>query len=254
MTELLEVAEVSRRFGGLHALSDVSFTVNEGEIRAIIGPNGAGKTTLLDVITGYTKPDTGEVRMEGRPILGRRPHRLAASGLMRTFQSARLVRSLTVRENLMLGAHHLSRTGFVAAGLWFPGVRREERSLRQRADSAIDFLGLRAMADALAGSLPAGTQRLVEVGKVLVGAPKVILLDEPAAGLDETETRELADVLGAIRASSVTTVIVEHNMDLVMSVSDRVVVIDVGRVIADGPPEQVSVEPSVIAAYLGEPQ
>lgn len=254
MSTLLQVTGISRRFGGLQALSDVGFTVEEGKIRAIIGPNGAGKTTLLDVITGFTKPDSGDVRMGERSILGSQPHHLAALGMMRTFQSARLVGRLTVRENLMLGAHHLSHAGFLSAGLWFASVRREERSLRHRAAAAISFLGLEPVADRPAGGLPAGTQRLVEVGRVLTGAPTLILLDEPAAGLDDTETRELADVLQAIRASNITMVIVEHNMELVMSVSDRVLVIDAGKVIADGSPEQVSVEPAVIAAYLGDAQ
>lgn len=252
MTDVLRVEGVSRRFGGLQALKDVSFAVPAGSATAVIGPNGAGKTTLLDVITGFTRPDTGEISLEGRSITNIRPQELAGHGLMRTFQSARLVPRLTVRENLMLGAHHLGSAGMWAGGLRLPGSRRQEQAMAARADAALRFLELTRFADSLAAGLPAGTQRMIEVGRVLVGSPRLVLFDEPAAGLDDTETLELADVLRAVRAHEVSMVLIEHNVGLVMSVSDAVLVMDTGAPIAHGTPAEVMADPAVIAAYLGE--
>jgi len=252
VTDVLRVEGVSRRFGGLQALKDVSFAVPAGSATAVIGPNGAGKTTLLDVITGFTRPDTGEVSLDGRPITNTRPQELAGHGLMRTFQSARLVSRLTVRENLMLGAHHLASGGMWAGGLRLPRSRRQERAMAARADAALRFLELTRFADSLAAGLPAGTQRIIEVGRVLVGSPRLVLFDEPAAGLDDTETLELADVLRAVRAHEVSMVLIEHNVGLVMSVSDAVLVMDAGTPIAHGTPAEVMADPAVIAAYLGE--
>lgn len=252
MTDVLRVEGVSRRFGGLQALKDVSFAVAAGSTTAVIGPNGAGKTTLLDVITGFTRPDTGEISLDGRSITNIRPHDLAAHGLMRTFQSARLVARLTVRENLMLGAHHLGSAGMWAGGMRLPSSRRQERAMAARADAALRFLELTRFADSLAAGLPAGTQRMIEVGRVLVGSPRLVLLDEPAAGLDDTETLELADVLRAVRAHEISIVLIEHNVGLVMNVSDAVLVMDTGTPIAHGTGAEVMANPAVIAAYLGQ--
>jgi branched-chain amino acid transport system ATP-binding protein len=254
VTALLEVRGVSRRFGGLQALKDVEFDLGSGEIGAVIGPNGAGKTTLLDVITGFTRPDSGTVTFDGHNMLGVPPYRWAARGVMRTFQSARIVGRLTVRENLLLGGHHFVRAGLLTDGLRLRRGRREERALNARADEVMKFLGLRDLAERPATGLPAGTQRLVEVGRILVGSPRLILLDEPAAGLDDSETLELAHVLRAIRESDVTMLLIEHNMELVMSISDRVLVLDAGQSIARGTPAEVSKDPAVIAAYLGDGQ
>lgn len=252
MTPVLQVEHVARRFGGLQALVDISLEVPEGTVCAVIGPNGAGKTTLLDVVTGFTRPDTGRVVFDGREITQVRPHELAKRGLMRTFQSARLVARLTVRENLMLGSHHLASTGVWSAGLRSRRSRHEERAMAARADAVLRFLELQRFADAPAGALPAGTQRLIEVGRVLAGSPRLVLLDEPAAGLDDTETLELADVLRAVKASKLTMVLIEHNVGLVMSVSDRVLVLDAGAAIAHGTPQDVVRDPAVVLAYLGE--
>jgi branched-chain amino acid transport system ATP-binding protein len=250
---LLRVTGLTRRFGGLTAVDHVDLLVRPDTVRAVIGPNGAGKTTLLDLITGFTKPDEGSVTFRGHDVLRMAPHRLPGIGLMRTFQSARLVPRLTVRENVMLGAHHLTRARFLADGLRLPRARREQRALEGRADAVLDFLGLRRFADTAGSDLPTGVQRLLEVGRALAGAPALLLLDEPAAGLDGTETRELAAVLRAVARAGTAIVLIEHDVEMVMSISDDVLVLDAGAVVADGPPAAVRTDPAVLAAYLGQP-
>lgn len=251
MTTLFVAEGLSRSFGGVAAVKDASIEVDAGTIRAIIGPNGAGKTTLLDLVTGFTKPDAGTVTFDGHPLVGLPPRKLPGLGLTRTFQSARLVPTLTVRQNVMLGAYRFTRARFLADAFHMPLARAEERELGKRADALIDFLSLRRFKDAPAADLPAGAARLVEVARGLAAAPKLMLLDEPAAGLDDTETRELADVLRAVRAGGVSLLLIEHNMALVLSISDRITVMDAGTVIAEGNAAEIRDDPAVRAAYLG---
>jgi branched-chain amino acid transport system ATP-binding protein len=251
-TPLLEVSGLTRRFGGVTAVNNVSFTVGPGSARAIIGPNGAGKTTVLDMITGFTAPDSGTVSLAGEVINGIPSHRLPQMGLMRTFQSARLVPLLTVRQNVMLGAHRFTTSHFLSDGLRLPRSRRQERALAARADALLAFLDLSPVADRPAADLPAGAQRLVEVARGLAGGPRILLLDEPAAGLDDTETAELADALRAVHAGGIALVLIEHNIELVMRVSERILVLDAGNVLAEGPPAGIRNDPAVIEAYLGE--
>ena len=248
---VLTASGLTRRFGGVTAVDRVSFTVAPAGIRAVIGPNGAGKTTLLDLITGFTRPDAGTVDFLGHDVLRLPPHRLPGIGLMRTFQSARLVPRLTARENVMLGAHRLTRSRFLADGLRLPRARREQRALAERAEAVLNFLDLRRYADTAGADLPTGVARLLEVGRALAGAPTLLLLDEPAAGLDGTETRELASVLRGVAAAGTAIVLIEHDVELVMAISDQVLVLDAGAVLADGPPAEVRADPAVLAAYLG---
>ncbi|HTH98130.1 MAG TPA: ABC transporter ATP-binding protein [Stellaceae bacterium] len=242
---------LNRAFGGLKATSDVSFEVPEGTITALIGPNGAGKTTVFNLITNIFPPQSGSVSLFGSDLSGWSPNRIAAAGLIRTFQSARVFPGLTVLENVLTGRHRLLKSGILASMLRLPGARAEERRLTERAEKLLDLIGLANHRDTHATELPMGSQKLLEVIRALMAAPKVLLLDEPAAGLNDSETAELAAMLVAIRQSGITVLIVEHNMSLVMNVADQVVVLEAGKVIATGTPASVQADPRVIAAYLG---
>jgi branched-chain amino acid transport system ATP-binding protein len=252
VTALLEVSGVSKRFGGVQAVKDVSFRVEKGTVKALIGPNGAGKTTLFNLVSGMAVPDAGAVRLRGEEIQGRPPHRIAALGLARTFQQIRLFGQMTALENVMVGRHVRSRAGFVAGMLHLPWTWREEREIERAARDALAFLGAGDLADLEASSLSYGQQRAVELARALAAEPELLLLDEPAAGLNMRETVELAKLVGRIRDRGVTVLVVEHDMGLVMNVSDEVVVLSYGEKIADADPRAVQRHPEVVRVYLGE--
>jgi branched-chain amino acid transport system ATP-binding protein len=249
---LLEVEAVSVRFGGVQALDEVSLTLNRGEILGLIGPNGAGKTTLFNCLSGLQRPSSGRVRFEDRVIDGLKPNRRARIGLARTFQNLQLFADLTVVENLMVPVDAFSPRGLVADGLRLPRARIEERRAEERARAVLHFLGIGSLAATPAGGLPVGLQRRVELGRALCLRPKLLLLDEPAAGLDAGETAELAALLSRIRERfSTSMLLVDHDMALVMRACEHLYVLDYGRLIASGPPSVIRDDARVVQAYLG---
>lgn len=243
---------ITLRFGGITALNNVDFTVRRGTIHAIIGPNGAGKTSLFNVVTGFYRMDAGEVRFEDRDISGHPPHRVSRAGIVRTFQNLEIFSNMSVLENVLTGGHLLGNYGPADFFLRTPRFFREERAMRERAEAALGFVGLDAVGDLAAGHLPFGSQRLLEIARALCAEPKVLLLDEPAAGLNIKETSALGALIRKIVDRGVTVVMVEHDMDLVMEISDRVLVLNYGEVIAGGTPAEVQKDAAVVAAYLGE--
>jgi branched-chain amino acid transport system ATP-binding protein len=249
---LLSVEGVSIRFGGVTALDDVTFKVAPGAICGLIGPNGAGKTTLFNCISRLYDPNAGSIRFEGRSLSGTPRHTIAALGIARTFQNVALFATMSTRDNVRVGAHDLARGGFLANALALPLAGREERRLAERADALIDEFGLQLVADRPVGELPFGVRKRVELARALAVGPKLLLLDEPASGLNHEEVDALSEEIRAIRARrGVAILLVEHHMNLVMRISDQVVALDFGRVIADGRPEEVRANPNVVRAYLG---
>jgi ABC-type branched-subunit amino acid transport system ATPase component len=248
---LLELKETSLAFGGLQALWEVSFAVPEGSIFAVIGPNGAGKTTLFNLITGFLSPDRGRVVFRGEEIQGQPAHAVAARGIARTFQLVQLFGHMTVLENVMVGRHRLSRAGLLAGALRLPWTRREDRVIRDRAWEALEFVGLADRAQHPAAVLPLGLQRLLEIARALATEPTLLLLDEPASGLDAVETEKLREMILALKERGLTTLLVEHDMALTMEVADHIAVLNYGRLLAKGTPREVQRNPEVIAAYLG---
>jgi branched-chain amino acid transport system ATP-binding protein len=249
---LLRVDDLGIRFGGLAALAEVSFEVAKGEILGLIGPNGAGKSTVFNVLTGLYRPDSGEVSFAGESLLGLPPHGIARRGIARTFQNTEVFRPLSVVDNVRVGLHSRLRGSVVAAALWSPRVAREERAARERALALLERLGLADVADVEAGALPLGRQKRLEMARALAAEPRCLLLDEPAGGLNPTETRALMDLIVGLRDElGLTVIVVEHDMDLVMGISDRVVVLHYGRKIADGTPREVAHDAVVLDAYLG---
>ena len=247
----LTVTDLVVRFGGVTALAGVSFTVPRGKVCGLIGPNGAGKTTLFDCVSRLTRPKSGRIDLAGRDLLALPAHRVAELGVSRTFQHLGLVPSLSVRENVMLGAQGAG-IGFLPAALRLPGIRSRERQLRERADAVLDRLALAGIAARPAAGLPYGTLKRIELARALAAEPDLLMLDEPASGRSHEEVDELAGVIEDVRAD-MTVLLVEHHMGMVMRLSDTVVVLDFGRVVATGTPAQVSEDPAVLAAYLGTP-
>ena len=248
----LKIEQIAMRFGGLVALSDLNFTVGEGEIVSLIGPNGAGKTTAFNVVTGFLRPSHGRVSYRGTTLNGLRPHQIADLGLIRTFQRTSVFPNDSVYDNLMIGQHRQGRVGLLEAILGLPRARMSERRLHERAGKLIEWVGLQRRSHDPAGSLSYGEQRLVGVALALAAEPSMLLLDEPVSGMNASETQNFVELIRKIRDSGITILLVEHDMPMVMSVSDRIVVLNYGRIIAEGPPEVIRKDPAVIEAYLGQ--
>jgi branched-chain amino acid transport system ATP-binding protein len=248
---VLELDGVGMRFGGVTALKDIRYGVPPGIIQGVIGPNGAGKTTLFHCISGLLRPSSGRIAFEGGRLDGLAPHRIAGRGVSRTFQHVALFKSMTVLENVMLGRHPRTHSGFFSAGLRMPAMRAEEKRIRQNAAEYLDFVGLGDCAGLQAGTLPLGKQKILEIARALATEPRLLLLDEPAGGLNMKETEELGELVQAIRGRSITVMLVEHDMNLIMDISDRILVLHYGEQLASGTPGEIKENPAVIEAYLG---
>jgi len=249
---MLHVDGLSRRFGGVYAVRDVSLRVAPGELRGVIGPNGAGKSTLFHLIAGHLKPSAGKVMLGDEALDGLRPDQRARRGVAIVYQGDRIFRRMSVRENVMVGAHGNARHGFIEAALRLPRCRREERELRAQADTVLERVGLGSVAEQPAESLPLGQQRTMQLARALISNPKLLLLDEPAAGLRAPERALLASLIREFRARGLTVLLVEHDVALVTSLSDTITVLDLGHVIAEGEPSLIRRDPKVLSAYLGE--
>jgi branched-chain amino acid transport system ATP-binding protein len=248
---LLSVSNVTKRFGGLLANDAISFEVPEKTVFAVIGPNGAGKTTLFNIISGFFPPSEGRIVFDGDDITGLPQRKIAARGLVRTYQLVQLFKDLTVAENVQVGFHLVTK-GTIGAALLRPRwMREQEARIREETQRLLDFVGLRTQADMQADSLPYGQQRLLEVARALAARPRLLLLDEPAAGLNPDETQALADTILRIRDRGITVLLIEHDMSLVMRIAQHIVVLDFGEKIAEGTPDEIKAHPDVIAAYLG---
>ncbi|GGK67039.1 ABC transporter ATP-binding protein [Amphritea balenae] len=249
---ILQAVNLDKHFGGVAAVTDLSFSVTEGEIYSVIGPNGAGKTTLFNMLCGYYVPSGGSITFAGKDLAGMETHQIAAQGISRTFQNLQVFYNMTVLENVMVGCHMRTRTGLIKAALRLPSVIREERQVREWSLEALTLCGLEHLADREAGSLPYGELKRLEIARALASDPKFLAMDEPAAGLNDTETVEMRQLIQRLKERGITILLVEHNMGLVMQISDRVLVLGFGCLLAEGTPQEVQNNPAVIKAYLGE--
>ncbi len=249
---MIETNGVTMRFGGVVALTDVSMVVREGLITSLIGPNGAGKTTMFNCITSVCPPTSGSIRIDGREVTGLAPHQIAYMDVARTFQTALLFDEMTLLENVMVGQHKSLIRSFLTSAVRLPGLPVREREGREEAMHYLEFVGLAPLAEQQAGSLPYGKKRLLEVARALASRPKYLLLDEPAAGLNSEETLFVAGLIAKIKAMGTTVLLVEHDMSLVMDISDHIVVLNFGKKLAEGNPAEIRANPLVIQAYLGE--
>ena len=248
---LLEIRNIEKRFGGVSALADVSLGIERGEIYGLIGPNGAGKTTLFNVLTGLYVPDRGEFEFDGASLVGLKPNRVAECGIARTFQNIRLFGNMTAKENVMVGRHVRTKAGALGAVLRTRRTRLEEEAIRQRSRELLDYVGIGRYGDIVARNLSYGDQRRLEIARALATEPRLLALDEPAAGMNATETAQLRGLLETIRSDGVTVLLIEHDVKLVMGLCDRVAVLDYGKKIAEGEPALVRADSEVIRAYLG---
>lgn len=249
---MLELDGVTQVFGGVRALENVSFSINKGDITGVIGPNGAGKTTLFNIVTGIYTQTSGRIIYNGKDVSGMPPEQLTRLGMVRTFQNIELFSNMTVLENVMVGLHTRSSSGLLACSLKMPWAVKEEKNIRSGAMKWLDFVGVAELADVVAGNLPFGKGRLLEIARALAVEPTIILMDEPAAGLNNHETLGLASLIRKIRDMGVTVVLVEHDMELVMDICDRIIVLNLGRKLAEGTAREIQENPEVIAAYLGD--
>lgn len=248
----LQVEDISRAFGGLMAVNRVTFEVKSGTIKGLVGPNGAGKTTMFNIVSGILPPTSGRIRYKGKVMTAMQPHQVASHGVSRTFQIVRLFREMTVIENVMIGAQTWSPGKFWDGLFQLPNARKAEAAIRETALEWLAFVGMSGKSEQKAGNLPFGEQRMVELARALSARPSLLLLDEPASGLNDTERNSLADLLSVLRGKGITILLVEHDMDLVMNLSDEIVVLSLGEKLAEGSPSEIRRNPEVIAAYLGE--